>query len=888
MSRFPTSEQVYSRLRWDAALSTRGVRIGYTDRHQGLVELPFEDFVPGGVIPWSRVQRFRIEALVLWDRAAREERLFGDDRSGLDALRMRPLAVHVISDVIRATPWRWRDGAWAPWDAPTQAAPGRLLTLLSWNILFDRFDPEQVRTEDRLPAILDTLVQADADLVALQEVTPTLLQRLLAHPPIQRRYWSSEGPEGASVAPYGNLLLSRIPPAAVLLRQLSPTKRAVLMAFDAPEAPLWVASLHLSSDRARDRHALREEEAARLLEALPNGADVVLAGDFNYGDDRSLPALEAAGFVDLHGAAGCGPGITYDPHHNRLAALTSRKDVPRRLDRVWLRADPARLRPAWLRRAATTPIPGVAPPLPPSDHYALQAGFARGADLPGDTTPLAALCVLLPEALQAPIQRVREARDKAFGRWPPHLNLRFPFLPAARFDDVARALAPALRALPPFEVTLDRVRWFTHRRSTTLWLGPRDPAPLQRLHAMLDALLPGLHPREAFAPHLTLGQLRGRDQEDVAAIAQALEAQLGAVRFTVDRLALLARGPDTPFAVDRALPLEGRPTQLGDLGLWAPHPVPPLPELPDAAIPGLVRVEVVGSRRLGLGGGDVDLLLLLRPDADPDAALAALVRAQPGRWRLATGRTTVARSLDEAHPIDVTAARLPEGAGWPLSREDLLQAPDARALAALTDADAVLGRAAIRGGVGLLRCTLRGLRRWARARQLHGDAWGFLGGLSWALLVVDAMGAEPRPGHPEAVARQVFTRLAEGGLHIPAPTPPHADTARNTGPSTARALAEEARRALALADEDRWEALRHPFSLQGAAIEVRGEALPGRAIGLVRALDGVPGLTVRPCPRPAAGRWRLGLRGSEEAQAQGFSAAEAWCAEAGVSARRVP
>lgn len=51
-----TSKDVYDRIKWDLSESSdvKLFYIGYEDRFEGMQELPFLDYVPGGDIPWHR------------------------------------------------------------------------------------------------------------------------------------------------------------------------------------------------------------------------------------------------------------------------------------------------------------------------------------------------------------------------------------------------------------------------------------------------------------------------------------------------------------------------------------------------------------------------------------------------------------------------------------------------------------------------------------------------------------------------------------------------------------------------------------------------------------------------------------------------------------------
>ena len=79
-----------------------------------------------------------------------------------------------------------------------------MLSVLTWNVWFGghRFD-------ERCPALVARCYRADADLIALQEVTPELLAHLQAAPWL-RDYHLSD-PDGSTLGDYGVLILSRHP-----------------------------------------------------------------------------------------------------------------------------------------------------------------------------------------------------------------------------------------------------------------------------------------------------------------------------------------------------------------------------------------------------------------------------------------------------------------------------------------------------------------------------------------------------------------------------------------------------------------------------------------------------------------------------------------------------
>jgi hypothetical protein len=73
------------------------------------------------------------------------------------------------------------------------------------------------------------------------------------------------------------------------------------------------------------------------------------------------------------------------------------------------------------------------------------------------------VCIIPPLAVQQAVQRIRCFKDKSFVRWPPHINLLYPFLEDPAFDEAATAATQALAQLPPFKV---RAASSSHKHST--------------------------------------------------------------------------------------------------------------------------------------------------------------------------------------------------------------------------------------------------------------------------------------------------------------------------------------------------------------------------------------------------------------------------------------
>jgi 2'-5' RNA ligase len=162
-------------------------------------------------------------------------------------------------------------------------------------------------------------------------------------------------------------------------------------------------------------------------------------------------------------------------------------------------------------------------------------------------------------AQQTWIQELRLVHDRQFERWPPHVNILYPFVPRSSFPAVAAALACALEATPPFETTISALHAFKHKKSVTAWLDPAGKgaaASWEAVHAAVLGAVPHCDAnvrRGGFVPHLTVAQPSGAKE------LAGLEASVGAalrgaamppLRVPVAELCLISRaGSESPFLV---------------------------------------------------------------------------------------------------------------------------------------------------------------------------------------------------------------------------------------------------------------------------------------------------------------------------------------------------
>lgn len=215
--------------------------------------------------------------------------------------------------------------------------------------------------------------------------------------------------------------------------------------------------------------------------------------------------------------------------------------------------------------------------------------------LPSHLSYKSSLVLIPTTAIQEPIQSIRRKHDIQFHRWPPHINLIYPFLSSPSSNalgtdgetalqtsnlvefPVLSRIRKATRDIPPFTLRLSAnpPGTFLHsKRNATVWLRPVDKnnvttpdhkanpagasAALLQLQTALQTEFSECNAdTRPFNPHLSIGQASG---------AKAAESLAEEVRSTVeDFLARESKGSkdairpgdaDLMWHVDRVIVIE--------------------------------------------------------------------------------------------------------------------------------------------------------------------------------------------------------------------------------------------------------------------------------------------------------------------------------------------
>src|SRR3989338_5937308 len=83
-----------------------------------------------------------------------------------------------------------------------------------------------------------------------------------------------------------------------------------------------------------------------------------------------------------------------------------------------------------------------------------------------------ACCIIPPEDIWPQIQQIREQNDKSFGKWMPHINFLFPFIPVGQFTQAAELLRSNtdFQQIRPFRVRLSELYYACD--SKYIWVKP--------------------------------------------------------------------------------------------------------------------------------------------------------------------------------------------------------------------------------------------------------------------------------------------------------------------------------------------------------------------------------------------------------------------------------
>lgn len=204
-----------------------------------------------------------------------------------------------------------------------------------------------------------------------------------------------------------------------------------------------------------------------------------------------------------------------------------------------------------------------------------------------------ALCLIPPRDLWPSLNRVRSLYDKAYAKWPPHVNLVYPFVRPEVLAEAARILCLVhLDAHAPGRVSLSEADTFTHRNHSTVLLRPAHgpgAAAISRLRHHVCRVLGLPSDDGAYQPHMTVAQ-SDHPLSDSHSFLLEKARLLAPLSWDVSQLAILVREPSSvPGEAPRRMKLWGHldimSRQLPRIAMPLDFPLEQHTEDPAATLP---------------------------------------------------------------------------------------------------------------------------------------------------------------------------------------------------------------------------------------------------------------------------------------------------------------
>lgn len=216
------------------------------------------------------------------------------------------------------------------------------------------------------------------------------------------------------------------------------------------------------------------------------------------------------------------PGYTYDPSRNLCAQITSGTQIKRRFDRYFLHT----LHNLYYSVQQMSMIGVDTIPIDPmnndddkrinqSDHYGLQVMV----NLQTRSVSHRSALVILPTMNRwSMIEKYREEYDPSYNRWPPHINVLWPFFDLNGCEDDEENIVLRLRLLlceyQSFNAEVNEIDRFAENNVCFMKLNQQSTDCAKQLYGQLKNLFPQCctNNRNSYNPHMTIAQFENEDK----------------------------------------------------------------------------------------------------------------------------------------------------------------------------------------------------------------------------------------------------------------------------------------------------------------------------------------------------------------------------------------
>lgn len=400
-------------------------------------------------------------------------------------------------------------------------------TVMTFNILSDEYEKNITNLSKRLPQILKFLIERNCDIICLQEVQPQVL--------IELKKLTDFHVNHTTIGINDIVIMTKIKPFSSELIDIGQQKCAIMVTLHMEnDKELNIVGIHLTSDYHGDNSRKRTSQLYKIKNCLEGKKNVILLGDTNeptYEHILGHFTNYNDCWINLKDTRE-DKGFTYNPVVNTLAKKLSNNRSPLRLDRI-----------LYSNNSALNCVEIDMQNITLSDHYPLIAKFnvniqALYQDLiqqpTTNLTNQTALCIIPPYELWNQLDSLRVNNNNLQElRWMHHLNLFFGFVQP---DDFYRIYREILKLnLQSFNVTFDKISYFSHEKTFTLYLKPNEESN-SKLICLYQRLKNIFNDNKLiFTPHITLGNFT-----DESKIQNYIKQQVN-ISFNVDIISFVSR-----------------------------------------------------------------------------------------------------------------------------------------------------------------------------------------------------------------------------------------------------------------------------------------------------------------------------------------------------------
>ncbi|KAI3329217.1 DUF455 domain-containing protein [Xylariaceae sp. AK1471] len=159
-----------------------------------------------------------------------------------------------------------------------------------------------------------------------------------------------------------------------------------------------------------------------------------------------------------------------------------------------------------------------------------------------------ALCIIPPKHLWPKFDRLRSLYDRAYQRWPPHINLVYPYVRVENLLSASALVASQMgsacedASLDTIKIRLDAADVFPHKHDNTIFLCDNDKERISRLEELRSITLRALGQNTStnYRMHLTIGQSQDLNTSSHKFLLEKA-SRFPAAEWAVDKLYILNR-----------------------------------------------------------------------------------------------------------------------------------------------------------------------------------------------------------------------------------------------------------------------------------------------------------------------------------------------------------